>query len=210
MDPTAALAALLPSPQPTAATSPATSPSAHRRPPPDRAPSTSPPLLGPLLRPERFYPHLTPELRNRLVALLLQLCSAAGQGAFGSHLLPWLVPLFDLQERDRGWFGADALDPATPTSAKVGSAAGHGHTTGDVPAITADRGFWDVVCLLYPEAVDAVGLPVLRGMLRDWRALELGLQARYRWTPPLGSTVPRATPPVLLSAPSGVWGGRGT
>lgn len=178
------LCTLLPAPQ-SKATSPVTSPTS-RHDAGDKG-HTTPPLLQPLLHPELFYPHLTPELRNRLVALLLHMCAAAGQGAFAACLLPWLVPLFDMAERDRGWFGADAADPA-----HAASDAQH-----DAASMT-DRGYWDVVWLLYPEAVDAVGLPVLRDMLRDWKALERGLQARYGWTPLLGSVVPRATPALLL------------
>ena len=41
-----------------------------------------------------------------------------------------------------------------------------------------DSAFWDLVYVLYPEAVEAVGLATLRQLTPPWKLLEAGLMVR--------------------------------
>ncbi|KAK9916467.1 hypothetical protein WJX75_002924 [Coccomyxa subellipsoidea] len=46
-----------------------------------------------------------------------------------------------------------------------------------------DSGYWDLVYLLYPEAVEAAGLGLVHELVSSWPFLERTLAVRYGWTP---------------------------
>ncbi len=140
------------------------------------------------------------------------MCGAAGGGAaFAQHVLPWVVGVFDMPPRDRGWFGVtqQASGDEKINRGDAGkihenaqrSERGRMDKDEDVDGVydVHESGYWDVIHLLYPEAVDAVGLSTLRGMLGMWKPLEAGLRIGYGWAPAAGSEVPRETPVLQLA-----------
>lgn len=104
-----------------------------------------------------------------------QACKVAGgQQAFEDGLLPQLLPIFHCQAELRAAYGA-AYQPAIGSSSADADSL---HASDAEAAAHADSGFWDLAYILYPEAVDTVGLAEARDVVPGWAALEHTLKVR--------------------------------
>jgi len=117
-----------------------------------------------------------------------------GEQAFRDGLLPQLVPLFTCPIALRAAYGnafhsEAASAPGGSSSVTAGGAAraasgrvttqdAGGDEDGDAggDAGHGDSGYWDLVYILYPEAVETVGLEEAHDFVPGWEALEHALK----------------------------------
>ncbi|GAB4814854.1 hypothetical protein N2152v2_001900 [Parachlorella kessleri] len=99
--------------------------------------------------------------------------------------------------------------PAVAAAAAVGNGydAGRGAVDPDATASAAasDSGYWDVISILYPPCLEAVGVDALHSLLPNWGDIELNLQVRFEWRPPAATQAqsPRSGGrPLLLHSTS--------
>lgn len=128
---------------------------------------------------------------------LAQACKVAGgEQAFRDGLLPQLVPLFTCPIALRAAYGnafhsEAASAPGGSSSVTAGGAAqaaagkvttqdAGGDEDGDAggDAGHADNGYWDLVYILYPEAVETAGLEEAHDFVPGWEPLEHALKVR--------------------------------
>ena len=90
-----------------------------------------------------------------------QACKIAGGGTVVStELVPQILPLFACSGASRRDFGS-ALPSPRASAPQAGQAD--------------DSAFWDLVYVLYPELVEAVGSVTAHQLVHLWRPLEAGL-----------------------------------
>ena len=121
------------------------------------------PSISPTLRRMGHMPHVTSPR---------QACKAAGGSRLvACEFIPQVLPLFSYQAVARSDFGSSTPSPRQsaigsppPVPADAGQAAG-----------ADESAYWDLVYVVYPEVVEAVGIAPTRQLVPSWRALEASI-----------------------------------